>query len=182
MDAREKIDSVIQSYYQEMYLPLLKYARCILNDQFLAEEAVQETFRIACEKPATFCASPKPNAWLKLTLKNVIRNIQRRRFRLNQMVIASLDQEEIFAVAPRDDQYAEIEYADLLSPDEYQLLKLVALEKYSMPEAAQEFDISVEACKKRVQRVKQKLRKLLEEIENDEAPSNHDRDGQHHSL
>ena len=38
----------------------------------------------------------------------------------------------------------------------------IVIRKYSMLEAAEELGISVEACKKRVQRAKKKLQKIIE--------------------
>lgn len=52
-------------------------------------------------------------------------------------------------------------YSDLTNSEDYKLLKKIALDKYSMLEAAKEMGISVEACKKRVQRAKKKLKKVL---------------------
>lgn len=165
-------EKLIQQYYLEMYPKMLRYAQCILSETSLAEEAVQEAFRIACEKPEDFCSSPNPNGWLMLTLKNVIRVSQRNRSRLNRLIVASLDQEDFILQAAADDEHLDLEYSDLLSPEEYRLLKLIALERFSMLEAAQEFGISVEACKKRVQRARRKLQKKLEEIEAGTSPAN----------
>ena len=36
--------------YREMFKKMCIYAKCRLGDDELAEEAVQETFRVACEK------------------------------------------------------------------------------------------------------------------------------------
>ena len=43
-----------------------------------------------------------------------------------------------------------------------QLLINIVIRKYSMLEAAEELGISVEACKKRVQRAKKRLQKIIE--------------------
>ena len=64
----------IEALYLEMFELLFSYARSSLENDSLAEEAVQETFRIACLKPSELCASPNPKGWLVNTLKNVIRN------------------------------------------------------------------------------------------------------------
>ena len=48
-------------------------------------------------------------------------------------------------------------------PEEFDLIRKVVLEKYSLLEAAEELGISIEACKKRLQRAKNKLKKKLEE-------------------
>ena len=171
MKPQAGFEKMIQQYYLEMYPKMLKYAQCILSEPSLAEEAVQESFRIACEKPESVCGSPNPSGWLMLTLKNVIRISQRNRSRLNRLVVASLDQEDFIVQASATDEHLDLEYSELLSAEDYRLLKLVALERCSMLEAAQEFGISVEACKKRVQRARKKLQKKLEEIEADMSPS-----------
>ena len=53
----------IEQLYMEMYDMLITYARCALQEESLAEEAVQETFRIACQKPESLRESPNPNGW-----------------------------------------------------------------------------------------------------------------------
>lgn len=160
-------DNFIDQLYQETYLILLKFAQCTVQDSALAEEVVQETFLIACEKASDIRSSPNPKGWLMRTLQNVIRNLQRKRARLNRRIVSSFDVDELCIPAPPDAHNVDIEYADLLSPDVFRLLKLVAIERYSLSEAAQEFGISAEACKKRIQRIRKKMRKKLNEIEND---------------
>lgn len=151
----------IEKYYQEMYYPLSAYAKSALNERTLAEEAVQDTFRIACAKADDFLSSPNPKGWLFNTLKNVIHNTVRGRAYLNNMVIFSLDYENILPEAA-DTPDLDFMYSDLADSEDYKLLKIISLEKYSMLEAAQELGISVEACKKRVQRAKKKLKQHFE--------------------
>ena len=50
----------IEQLYMQMYDMLTAYARSSLSEEALAEEAVQETFRIACQKPEDLCDSPNP--------------------------------------------------------------------------------------------------------------------------
>lgn len=54
---------------------MIAYAISALNDRSLAEEAVQDTYRIACAKADDFLSSPNPKGWLLNTLKYVIKNI-----------------------------------------------------------------------------------------------------------
>ena len=44
----------------------------------------------------------------------------------------------------------------------FQLLVNIVVRRYTMLEAAEELGITVEACKKRVQRAKKKLQKIIE--------------------
>lgn len=170
LDKRQ--DEFVSRLYREMYHPLIAYARSALSNDALAEEAVQDAFRIGCAKISEFMGSPNPNGWITLVLKNVIRNTRRELASLNKLIVTSISiDDECFIESSAavtdpnkrvEDSELDILYSDLLSPDEYRLLKLVAIHNYSMREAAVEFGISVEACKKRVQRAKEKLRKILE--------------------
>ena len=82
----------------------------------------------------------------------------------------SLDDEEFMEVCAvgtdvhkrLEDTEVDLMYSDLLTEEEYRLLTLIVRYRYSILEAALEFGINVETCKKRIQRVKKKLRKILE--------------------
>ena len=166
-------DRLLEELYREMYSVLLCYANAALKDKALAEEAVQDTFRIACAKADDLSASVNPRGWLMLTLKNVLRNTRRELAALNQLFVSavSIDDEivlETYASGTDyekriEDDEVSILYSDLLSPDEYRLLKRIVLQKYTIRDAAKELGISIESCKKRIQRIKKKLRKKLEE-------------------
>lgn len=148
---------VIKALYLEMYFLLFSYAQNMLSDRSLAEEAVQDTFRIACAKADNLLYSPNPKGWLLNTLKYVIKN----KTRCRAYLINSLELDE--NIIPGDPDVLDIDfmYSDLTNSEDYKLLKKIALDKYSMLEAATEMGISVEACKKRVQRAKKKLKKVL---------------------
>lgn len=119
--------------------------------------------------------SSNPQGWLMNTLKNVIRNIRKEQANLNKYFVMtmSLDDEkfmEIRAVGTDihkrlEDTEVDLMYSDLLTEKEYRLLTLIVRYRYSVLEAAQEFGINVETCKKRAQRAKKKLRKILEKID-----------------
>lgn len=170
LDSRQ--DEFVSQLYREMYYQLMAYAKSALANEALAEEAVQDAFRIACAKIGDLMGSENPRGWIVLTLKNVIRNTRRELASLNNLVVDTLSMEDEAFVESRtaatditqrvEDSEIDILYSDLLTPDEYKLLKLIALHRYTMLEAAEEFGISVETCKKRVQRTKEKLRKILE--------------------
>ena len=56
------------------------------------------------------------------------------------------------------DDYFDVEYSDLLDPEEMKLLRLVDVEGFSTREAAEAFGIAEVACRKRLQRAREKLR------------------------
>ena len=149
----------IARLYKEMYYNLYTYAYGILREKELSEELVQETFRIACGKPAEFLSSENPKGWLMNTLKNVMWNERRKRATMAKHIVSAetVDIERI--VSPDSGSNIDLMYSDLVDEADFQLVKRVAVDKYTMLEAAEELGISEDACKKRVQRVKEKMRK-----------------------
>ncbi len=155
-------ERLITQLYRDMYTSLCIYALSALNDRPLAEEAVQDTFRIACAKADHLFSSNNPKGWLIKTLKNVICNIRRSRSRLNNLVISVLSVDEISVPSQDGEAGFNVMYSELFGQDDFELLKMIILSKYTMLEASSKLGISLEACKKRVQRAKKKCKKLLE--------------------
>lgn len=155
----------IDRLYRDMYLSLYTYAHGILNNQYLAEESVQEAFQIACDKPEDLTTSPNPKGWLMNTLKNVMRNAQRKRALMEKyidsMESVDLDRLENYDYDCGDD--VDLMYSDLVSQADFYLLKRIDIERYTMLEMAEDLGITVEACKKRVQRAREKMRRQLED-------------------
>lgn len=152
----------LEQLYRKMYYQLLDYATNALSNRALAEEAVQDAFRIACAKIDSCYASENPPGWLMNTLKYVIKNIRRSDSRYNRLLM------QLFQEVSNHDAQTEdgglgkidtdIDLVQEIGAENYQLLQNVALHRYTMLEAAQELGISVEACKKRLQRIKKQLR------------------------
>ncbi len=159
MKQREK--NQIEELYLAMYPMLYEYAYSTFLDSVLAEEAVQETFCIACQKPEVLCCSPNPRGWLVNTLKNTIRNIRHRQETASKTLTSysAANLHELTAV--HDSPEFEFLYHDITSSEEFRLLKELILEDKTYPELAQERNISVSACRKRFQRAKQFLRKKI---------------------
>jgi RNA polymerase sigma-70 factor (ECF subfamily) len=160
MDIEQR--KLIEELFLEMYDKLVTYARCSLPDASLAEEAVQETFQIACQKPESLQESPNPQGWLVNTLKNTIRNIKHNRANAERIIAQYMH-------VPDDRTYSEDEmnlgvlYEDIADTEEFKMLKEFAIEGRSHLEMAMDRGITINACKKRLQRAKEKLRiKILE--------------------
>ena len=154
----------IERLYKDMYDSLYSYAYGTLKNTHLSEEAVQETFQIACGKPTDLMSSKNPKGWLMNALKNVLRNTLRKRATLEKY-IAEAESANIDLIAgPAPGSNVDLMYSDMVTEAEFQLLKWVAIDQYTMLEAAETLGITVEACKKRVQRAGKKLRRKLEEI------------------
>jgi len=153
---------IIEQLYLEMYDMLITYARCSFQEESLAEEAVQETFRIACLNPDKVMNSPNPKGWLHNTLKYTICNHQRSRDRANRLLVKYLLNLGNLTEISENQISLEVAFDDMADREEFQLLKEYAIEGKSQIEIAKERGISVDACKKRVQRARNTIRKMIE--------------------
>ena len=152
----------IGELYLEMYAMLMAYAQAALAQDSLAEEAVQETFRIACEKVAVLLSSPNPRGWLVNTLKFSISNIKSKRRAAQRLMEEYQEAVQLHTRAFTEDIVpVEMLYEDLSHTEEFQLLTELAIEGKSHKEMAESRGISVSTCKKRVQRAKEYLKKKL---------------------
>jgi RNA polymerase sigma-70 factor (ECF subfamily) len=149
--------------YEQMYPSLFVYAQAHLADSHTAEEVVQETFKIACMKIDTLAESPAPNGWLMTTLKHIMRNMQRRQALTAAIFDTSVKFDENRASALTNDNLEfDIACTQVIGQQDYEMLKQAVLKQATISDIAQEFGISEQACYKRIQRNKQKLRKIFE--------------------
>ena len=151
----------IEMLYLQMFDGMMAYARSSLPEEALAEEAVQETFRIACQKAEALCNSPNPKGWLIKTLKFTIQNIKRSRESMRLLLAEYLAAQAQQAAFSEDKIRLEVLYGNIADQKEFQLLKEMAVEGKSHLEMAEIRGISISACKKRVQRAKKVLQKKL---------------------
>lgn len=151
----------IEALYLEMFEKLNTYAKCSLKSEALSEEAVQETFRIACQKPDALCSSANPQGWLVLTLKNTISNIRSRQATAKRIVEKYLITQVKEISISEDRINLNVLYQDIADSGDFKLLWEMAIEGKSHKEMAQSRGITVSACKKRVQRAKEKLQQKI---------------------
>lgn len=161
------MDEQISALYTEMYASMYSYALSALGSPGLAEEAVQETFMIACRKPEELLNSPNPKGWLVLTLKNVVHNQLRARARLSHYIMKYAENRAL--VFNNDeaacDDYTAIEYSDIVSPKDFAMLRMYVFDKCSMLEISKKFGISVDATSKRIQRARSRLKTNEEKMQ-----------------
>ena len=151
----------IEELYLQMFNGMMAYARSSLPEEGLAEEAVQETFRIACQKPDALCTSQNPKGWLIKTLKFTIQNMKRSRESARLLLSDYLAARVEEAAFSEDRIGLEVLYGNVSDMEEFLLLKEMAVDGKSHLGMAQARGISVSACKKRVQRAKEVLEKKL---------------------
>lgn len=152
---------LIESLFLEMYDMLKSYALSILRDESLAEEAVQETFQVACHRPEALFESQNPKGWLVNTLKFTLRNMKRNR-ESAQLLLSKYLSTQTEAIAFSEDKVCfEVLYQNVADTEEFKLIKEMAIDGKSHLEMANARGITVAACKKRVQRAKEVLQKKL---------------------
>jgi len=159
MKARYKLE--IERLYLQLYPLLFEYARSSLSSDSLAEEAVQDTFRIACQKPEAMLNSPNPEGWIMNTLKNVLKNTIRNQ-NISRRILLDYFASNLNDITVTNDRVGlEILYEDIADLEEFKMVKAMALEGKSYLEMSQDLGLSMAACRKRMQRARETLRKKI---------------------
>ena len=151
----------IDRLYLKMYRMLFEYARSSLSNDALAEEAVQDTFIIACQKPDALCECPNPEGWLVKTLKNVLSNTIRKQNIAKRILLDYCASNRNSLAYAEDSINLNVLYGNITDLDEFTLLKEMAIDGRSYEEMADSRGISIATCRKRVERAKKLLRKKI---------------------
>jgi len=140
---------------------LLEYAYGSLKSRSMAEEAVQEAFKIACEKPNDLCSSSNPEGWIVKTTAFVINNIERRQKMLSKIIVDLDEYRPDLVAAPQDPPSLEDRFGKIVDTPQFKMVYAMAVEGKSIMELADELGISVDACKKRAERARKFLHKKI---------------------
>ncbi|WP_295744593.1 RNA polymerase sigma factor [uncultured Oscillibacter sp.] len=154
-------ETTVEQLYKEMYPALYIYALRVLEEAALAEESIQDTFCIACAKREQFLSSTDPKRWIMCTLKYVCQNTLRTQAKWRKLLL-SLDAGGHLTSKTPELMSVDVLFCDLSGSEDFQLLKRIALDRCTVLEMAEELGISVESCKKRVQRARKRLQEKLE--------------------
>ena len=127
----------LEKIYMEEVPNMLRYAEILLSSYPLAEDAVQNTFKIALEKIDDVINSPKPVGWIKYIFDYELNMIPVHDALSVETAFWGLDENAIY------------------------LLKKIYVEGIPYQELAKELNISVSALKMRIKRAKDKLKKEL---------------------
>lgn len=155
-EQRDRLDKL----YLAMFQSLFEFALARLGDESLAEEAVQEAFQIACQKPDALWASPNPAGWVMNTLKNVISN-QWKRQKTEQRFRSDVSVEMLSRCGVEDSINPDLLHWNVSSSPEYRMIRAVTLDGKTYPELSRELGITLAACRKRMQRAKEYLKKKM---------------------
>ena len=147
--------------YLDMYDDLLDYAAVVLDSFPLAEEAVQETFERAFQRQEELFGSSRPDGWVMNLLKTVLAGIQDERAADCDLVQRYIAAHYRDLSSTEDSICIEVLYHDIAQTEELKLIRELALEGRSYLEMAQQRGISIPACRKRVQRAREVLRRKM---------------------
>lgn len=164
MEDRRPWESTVEQLYKDMYPVLHVYALRILGDSALAEEAIQDAFCIVCAKREQFLSSANPRSWIMCTLKHVLQNMLRTQTKLKKLLL-SLDMGGSLPAEAPDMMSVDVLFSDVSDSEDFRLLKRIALDRCTMLEISEELGISVETCKKRVQRARKRLQEKINRID-----------------
>lgn len=155
----------VEALYRRMYDRLMRYALETLGDAARAEDVVQNTFELACLNVPALIRHPAPEGWVFVTFRNLVRTSAKERAgdimlleRLQSRAAASAG-ERVYS----DETDPDILYGDLSDLPEYRLLRGYVDCGRTVAELAETMGISAEACKKRLQRARNRLRRYFRE-------------------
>lgn len=170
-------DRLMEQLYHDYFGKLTMYAAASLRSQSRAQDIVQDTFHEALRHIDTLMEHPNPGGWLMVTLKNKLREEERaqRRYMLRFL---SLNTDMATEPGGHDPQLerqlnagepsALEKIQNALTPEEFLLLKRLTIDRASHLEVAKEFNISVYASQKRLERIRKKLHKIFPDRRNHE--------------
>lgn len=147
--------------YHEKRKFLLEYAEGSLHNYALSEEAVQQTFEIACRKIDDFCSSPNPDGWLTKTLSFVIQNIESRQQSERRVIAMTDDYRPDLVAAPEVPLPLRVTYGPLVDTPQFHLVYEAEVLGRTLAEIASELGISETACKKRAERSRKYLQRKM---------------------
>lgn len=154
----------IEIIYKQYYKLLVAYAYRYLTDWSAANDAVQETFHDVCQSPERLLSSEQPLAWLKVACRYVCMGMLRRR-KINRQTILSLEEIDERDLPPVYDPELQEEIGSLTGvddPEEIELLRRILILQEPYESVAKSLGISVWACYKRVERLRDKIKKNYE--------------------
>ena len=150
-----KADDMIHQLYMEMFTKLFRAANLRLRDHHAAEDVAQDVFVLAHKMKDDLLVHPNPKGWLFDTLKNKLMHEMRARTRF----IASLEKLEtrLLTEQPDNSEFNSDKF-DRLTQREFDMLKMVYSDGFTIRMVAEKLGLSYETCRRQIQRAKDKVR------------------------
>ena len=154
MQAGQEYLNFIENLYREEGKSLYAYAKAVLNNSTMAEEAVQETFLLVCKNIEKLKDLVDMKSYLYRIHKITCGKLQHQYNKYIQKLL-SLQAEDIDHKIIDPFQDKENTLSLYVNKEDFFILQKIILDGYSYQELAQELKITTNVCKKRVQRAKE---------------------------
>lgn len=152
----------LEKLFLENYADMLSLTSRFIRNEDIAQDVVQQTFLVAqVNLDDKLINSPNPVGWLYNTLKNIIGDAYRKRNRLMSMT-TPIEFVEEQSFASIDSISIRVKYEGIIGKEDLNLLIWVYCEDVPYAVAAERLNINLDACKKRIQRAKLRLKEALE--------------------
>lgn len=165
MDLNREQAEKIEQLYREMQSLLFTYAKGVLNNRSTAEDAVQETFCIACNKAEDLLQSENPKGWLLEALKHVLQNKKKSYAATKDIVKSIAEDDELEKIGVEDELPLDVLYSDITQTADYKLVSQVTFEYKTVSELSEELDINADTCRKRIRRAKDRLKEKFKNFQ-----------------
>ena len=156
-------ERLIEELYRSMLPTLIAYGSGTSYDKHLVQDAVQETFRVVCERIDVIAEHENPEAWVMTAFKYILRRAGQDRAK-DLAILERLSLGHGGEGGKSDSPDPDLLYGDLADNEDYKLLRRLAERGCTMSELARELNISVSACEKRVQRARKRLQKYFKNL------------------
>ena len=151
-----------EQIYKEHYALFLRYAKTIFDahgSRYVsasgrAEEAVQEMFAFAWENREAMYQAPSPIGWMYKCLAFKVQELLRED-RLWAKRILQISEKH--SGQGERDFYLKAELEDIISPEDYLLLKHLYLDGYTYTEVCKALGLKKSALAMRVKRIKERF-------------------------
>lgn len=159
-----KQSKLLSDFYHENHSKLFIHACAILRQRSLAEVAVQEAYRIACQNFDKMSKSKNPIGWMKKVVEHTALHILRdqKRNKTLFLPLEGLSPEK----EPADSSGSAFELKErclkAVSQKDFDFFLRIAMNGYGFIEEADRLGISLGACYKRFERIRAKLKKAIQ--------------------
>ena len=159
-------DQLVRKKYRFLY----HCAMQVLQDHFLAEDVVMDTFHTAFLKIDLLCTLENPTGWLVRVLQNKLGNCLKVRKRDAELLLAlngaaAAEAEADAGSTPGCGMHLLLLSLERqLAPEDYQLFRLYFIDGMRHAQLAERLDITLWACRKRLQRVRDQVKRIFPEI------------------
>lgn len=162
----------IADLYAAYFSQVNAYIVAAVRDSERAKDITQDVFHEASKQAETLLTHENPGGWLMDAAKKKISTSNRALRRFIRRFTSLDEVTPKMLHIPADDAFEKIEKAsedpiqrikEVLSEEEFSLLKRVSFDKAGHLKVSKELGISVWACQKRVSRIKNKLREAFPE-------------------